>query len=244
MKEQTILKLIESKKDHPDKALRTLMFALLASPVLSASSTLEASVLKILNLSLADYHQKLHLQHVWWNTKQLKVENLIASSEWMKNFLQQNSRLLASGSISRQSALTLLTDMLSMALQKASINDLKNHMKTKETERLLNALDDPAALKNINKDIFYPLRQAAKKKFYLSSDDFILRTVLVSEILGDYLLEHSKDPACARCQIALDTLHVLVRSDLENVSFFLNGQPEQALKEERKDELSLRIIPR
>lgn len=241
MNESTILDAVEARKENPDKAVRVLMFAGMGAPSAFSQDDLHKKACAILHMSEEDYRNKFREQYAWWNEKQNRAANILIGSDWMKNFLRQNGSLFSSSSITRDNACYLTTDLLSMALQKESLLDLKNHLKNKEILQLLNWLENPERLQKYRRDFLAPILQAAKKKYSPASDDYILRSLLASEILADYLHQQAIDPSAARTRIGLESLHVLMKSDVETISEFLNGQPVAEYKEEEKDEDSIRI---
>ncbi len=229
------------RNQSPQKALRTIMYAQLADPSLARGGTLHHEAMEILKLDEDTYRRLLREQYVWWNEKQAKISNQILQSALLQNYLRSSASLFSSSTITRDNACYLIADMLSMALQKESLLALKNCMKTKKTAELLAWLDDPQVLGPYKKDVFCPIRQVIRKKYSLASDDFILRTLLVSEILGDFLYQYHQDPAAARTWIGPDTLHRLVHSDTETISEFLNGLSSSEEKREEKEEEAIRI---
>lgn len=232
MNEQTILDAIQRKKDKPAKAVRVCMYASFSPSFLNQSEALYKKAAALLGMTSREFHQALAEQHRWWSEKELRISSQILDSSWMKSFLKKHASLFSDRTITRSNACYLIADMLSMALQKQSANTLTSHLRVSEAQRLLLDLQDPGGLKKVESAVLAPVLQAARGRYSISSDDFIQRTLAVSEILACYLQALDEDGQGARTETAREFLCFVKKASPEQLAAFIDSRTCLFLEDE------------
>lgn len=224
---------ISELASQPKKAVRYYFYTALSGTLDPHYHEMREVLKEKTGLSESELNAMLRAEDERWNEKQLKVTGLFEQSDWIRRFIKTNSSGFSSRTISADQASQFLSDLFSMALQKASIIDHASHMKTREVSLFLAALDDPARLKPLRGAILHPITGAMKEKWPISSDEFLYRRMAVSQSLAYYWLWlYKEQEPGGRCECVRESLKHLSKAGLAELADFISESGNALLEAE------------
>lgn len=150
---------------------------------------LQQAILKQTGMSLPEFQQKLRQRSLRYEEQIEQAENWIAFSYLCEHDLARQKSKHSRWAMSHGKARSLISTVLCLILQNASIYSKKNHLKKKDVAFLLELLEDPKHLKGMLKEILRPVHQAFQGKISPSSTLFALQIFAIVRICAGYYLD-------------------------------------------------------
>lgn len=189
---------------------------------------LKESIKMVLVLEEESFYHLIEKASLAWQVKIEQFEPLIQHSEAMKRFDALNKKKGKEGKMTT-SLRALFSNILSLSLQKLSIQTGKNHLTKKDLVFLDALFKDPNGLATYEKSFYFPFQQVQKGKWKVTSEEFLFQCLFQVQWLADFL-EAKITNHQAKQAILLELLKIQKHFSLEDLQLFLS-QPRQIKSE-------------
>lgn len=224
---QQIQRLLDSPSLSPSKAARIYLFACLSSSHYSDLPVLRARIQKRYHLDALQLKQLIEEQEAKWSARQEKAEALIRQSAWMKRFEQRFARE-DQRTLDQEKAVYLMTSLLSLVLQNASVLSCSNRLHKKDVLCLLDMLESPAFLKPLTRQIQKPVLDCSRNIYPPFSEEYVIRVLALVQNLSVYYLQALTSPQSGLLDVITRTIRLLPHATLEETAEFLNPPRTEA----------------
>lgn len=224
---QQIQRLLDSPSLSPSKAARIYLFACLSSSHYSDLPVLRARIQKRYHLDALQLKQLIEEQEAKWSARQEKAEALIRQSAWMKRFEQRFARE-DQRTLDQEKAVYLMTSLLSLVLQNASVLSCSNRLHKKDVLCLLDMLESPAFLKPLTRQIQKPVLDCSRNIYPPFSEEYVIRVLALVQNLSVYYLQALTSPQSGLLDVITRTIRLLPQATLEETAEFLNPPRTEA----------------
>ena len=185
---QQILELALKYKGRPAHLARIRLYASISGRYNAQMPQLSSELAALSGLDREQFEQEcLHQSHVWTD-KIAQASRMIQESEWMRKWLRSAALSYEPASGFEPEAQSLMSWMLSEALQNASTVLFKNCLKQQYIDLLTDLLDSKEWLGSAMEQIEQPVMEAALKKLSPTSEEYIEQSLVIVHILSSCLL--------------------------------------------------------
>lgn len=222
-----IQRLLDSPSLSPSKAARIYLFACISGNHYQALPLLRKQLQERYGLTESELKNLIEEQEARWSARQEKAETLLRNSAWMKRFEERFARR-DQRNLDQDKAVYLMTNLLSLVLQNASILSCSNRMHRKDILCLLDMLENPAFLKPLAKQIQKPILDCSRNVYPPFSEEYVVRLLALVQNLSLYYLQALAFPQSGLTAVITQTIRVLSNASMEETAEFINPPKAEA----------------
>lgn len=224
MNANQLKEILEKEKHTPKNLGRLYIYASGSHLEEEVLMDFKESIKMILVLDEESFYRLIEKASLAWQTKIEQFEPLIQHCEVIKRFDAFNNK---KGKEEKMTASlrVLFINILSLSLQKFSIQTGKNHLTKKDLAFLVTLFKDPNGLAPYEKSFYFPFQQVQKGKWRVTSEEFLIQCLFQVQWLADFL-EAKITNHQAKQATLLELLKIQKHFSLEDLQLFLR-QPHQ-----------------
>ncbi len=216
---------LENGKQTPKHLGRLYIYASASHLEEEILTDLKESIKIILVLDEESFYHLIEKASLAWQTKIEQFEPLIQHCEAIKG-LERLSKKKGKEEKRIASLRALFINIISLSLQKFSIQTGKNHLTKKDLAFLDELFKDPNSLAPYEKCFYFPFQQVQKGKWKVTSEQFLFQCLFQIQWLADFL-EAKITNHQAKQAILLELFEMQKHFSLEDLQLFLK-QPIQS----------------
>lgn len=226
---QQLQRLLDSPSLSPDRAAQLYLFSCASGSHYPDLAALRRQILDRWHLSEEELESLIEDQEARWSARQEKAEDLLRESDWMKRFEERFAKR-NQDALAPDKAVDLMTTLLSLVLQNASILSCSNRMHRKDVLCLLDMLEDTAFLKPLSKHIQKPILDCSRRIYPPFSEEYVVRILALVQNLSLYYLQALMAPQSGLLSVIVRTIRVLSRASTDEIAEFINPPKAEAAR--------------